>query len=35
MLTDEITMKELKAVLKILRQNKAAGEDKLNLQLFK
>jgi hypothetical protein len=35
MLTDDITMEELTAVLKILRQYKAAGEDKLNLQLFK
>jgi len=35
MLTDDITMEEIKAVLKILRQHKAAGEDKLNLQVFK
>jgi len=31
MLTDDVTVEELKAVLKILRQHKAAGEEKLNL----
>ena len=35
MLTDDITVEELKTILKILRQHKAAGEDKLNLQLFR
>jgi hypothetical protein len=35
MLTDDITMERQKAVSKILRQHKAAGEDKLNLQVFK
>ena len=32
-LTEDITVAELETVLKILRHHKAAGEDKLNLQL--
>jgi hypothetical protein len=35
MLTHDITMEELEAILEKLCQHKAPGEEKFNLELFK